>query len=196
MRFIGTRGFMVTFMDIDPLFTFDLTDPTDPKEVGKWVGPGYSTYLHPYGEHLLIAMGEYERSQVGVSLYDLGDFANPIRVAHRPLDGVNPESAALYEHKAFTFNPGTGELLLPFYDWTLSTGVLMYQLADTTIDLLGTMSMEGDISLEGPARRAMYNGDAVIGVGACRLTSAAFSNPTETISTIPISDACELPSWY
>jgi hypothetical protein len=57
--------------------------------------------------------------------------------------------------------------------------------------------MEGDIAAEGPARRAMYNGDAIIGVGACRLTSALRSDPAETISSITIyKEACELPGWY
>ena len=196
-RFMGPRGFVVTYLETDPLFTFDLSDPAAPKVVGEWQGPGYSTYLHPFGDNLLIAMGKDDRWVTGVSLYDLGDFANPVLVERQPLPGENYESVALYEHKAFTFNSETGELFLPFYDWDASTGVLEYRVTEAGIDLAGILKMGGDVSLEGPARRAMYNGDAVIGVSACRLTSARLSSPSEIISSIPIwDDACEFPSWY
>lgn len=196
-RFMGNRGFVVTFLQTDPLFTLDLSDPADPKMVGEWVGPGYSTYLHPFGENHLIAMGRDENWRTGVTLYDLSDYANPTLVERQPLVGVNYETAALYEHKAFTFNAETGDLLLPFYDWDNSTGVLVYNVTDTGIALTGTLSMDGSVSVEGPSRRAMYNRNAVIGVGACRITSAAMADPTQIISSIPIyDDACEFPSWY
>ena len=196
-RFIGPRGFVVTFFQTDPLFTFDLSNPREPKVVGEWLGPGYSTYLHPWGEDLLIAMGKDEYWRTGVSLYDLGDFAEPTLVERQPLVGESYESTALYEHKAFTFNPETGELMLPFYDWDNATGVLRYVITEEEIDLQGTLHMGGDISVEGPARRAMYNGDAIIGVSACRLTSAVRTDPSEIISSIPIwDDACEFPYWY
>ncbi len=196
-RFLGSRGFVVTYLQTDPLFTFDLSDPADPKVVGEWLGPGYSTYLHPYKEDFLIAMGKDEYWRTGVSLYDLSDFSEPTLVERQPLVGEGYESTALYEHKAFTFNPETGELLLPFYDWSNATGVLRYLVTEEDIDLQGTLRMGGDISVEGPARRAMYNGDAIIGVSACRLTSAMRSDPSEVISSIPIwDDACEFPNWY
>ena len=76
-RFMGNRGFLVTFYSYDPLFTFDLSDPRDPKGVGIWEGPGFSTYLHPFGEDFLIAMGD-EYGMPVVSLYDLGNFAEPV----------------------------------------------------------------------------------------------------------------------
>ncbi len=196
-RFIGTRGFMVTFFTTDPLYTFDLSDPTSPKTVGEWHGPGFSTYMHPFGEDKLITMGRDEYQRTAISLYDLSNFANPVLLERQPLVGENFETSALYEHRAFTLNQSSGLLLLPYFDWSSSTGVLMYQITGNEIDLAGMMNMEGNYSIEGPARRAMYNGDTVIGVGACRITSAKIAEPQNTISSIvTYKDACEFPYWY
>jgi uncharacterized secreted protein with C-terminal beta-propeller domain len=188
----------VTYLQTDPLFTFDLSDPADPKVVGDWQGPGFSTYLHPWGEDLLIAMGRDEQWRTTVSLYDLSDFAEPTLVERVPLPSDNYQTAALYEHKAFTFDPELGELLLPFYDYDYSTGVLKYVISETDIGYQGKLDdPDADIRIEGPTRRAMYNGDAIIAVGACRITSADRANPMQIISSIPIwEDACEQPYWY
>ncbi|HLG25903.1 MAG TPA: beta-propeller domain-containing protein, partial [Candidatus Gracilibacteria bacterium] len=56
-RFLGDRGYMVTFKRVDPLFVLDLSDPKNPKLEGKLKVPGYSTYLHPYDENHLIGFG-------------------------------------------------------------------------------------------------------------------------------------------
>ncbi len=198
-RFLGTRGFLVTYLQMDPLFTFDLSDPYNPKVVGEWEGPGYSTYLHPYGDDLLIAMGVDGDWRTVISLYDLKQFDNPELVERQPLPGAYYQSAALHEHKAFTFNSETGELLLPFHDngENMRTGVLLYDITDEGIGLAGTMEMGGEPDIEGPARRSMWNGNNLIGVGACRITTAPLANPTQVISSIPIwEDSCEFPGWW
>src|SRR4051812_40547495 len=57
VRFMGERGYVVTFRQIDPLYTLDLATPTAPKVVGELKLPGYSAYLHPVGENLLLGVG-------------------------------------------------------------------------------------------------------------------------------------------
>ena len=49
-RYIGDKLYLVTFEQTDPLFAIDMADPTDPEILGELVIPGFSTYLHPYGE--------------------------------------------------------------------------------------------------------------------------------------------------
>ncbi|MCD4747972.1 MAG: beta-propeller domain-containing protein, partial [Thermoanaerobaculales bacterium] len=56
-RFLGERGYLVTFEIIDPLFTLDLTDPTEPRLTGELKIPGYSAYLHPMDHNHLLAIG-------------------------------------------------------------------------------------------------------------------------------------------
>ena len=53
VRFMGDRGYMVTFRQIDPFFVIDLEDPYKPEILGELKIPGFSDYLHPYDETIL-----------------------------------------------------------------------------------------------------------------------------------------------
>jgi uncharacterized secreted protein with C-terminal beta-propeller domain len=44
-RFLGGRGYLVTYRLIDPLYVLDLSDPIDPKVAGELEVSGYSDYL-------------------------------------------------------------------------------------------------------------------------------------------------------
>ena len=79
VRFMGERGYVVTFRQIDPLYTLDLSDPTAPKVVGELKIPGYSAYLHPVGENLLLGVGR-EAQNVKASLFDVSNLAAPREV--------------------------------------------------------------------------------------------------------------------
>lgn len=56
-RFMGEIGYFVTYRQIDPLFSVDLSEPENPKILGELKIPGFSEYLHPYGEGLLLGIG-------------------------------------------------------------------------------------------------------------------------------------------
>lgn len=110
-RFIGDRGYLVTFEQIDPLFTLDLSDPRNPKAVGELKVPGFSTFILPMGEDHLLTIGRdtsddfgFVRSEgVRLSIFDVSDFANP-QLAHFETIGTNGGSSeALYNAKAFTY---------------------------------------------------------------------------------------------
>lgn len=84
VRFMGARAYLVTFRNTDPLFTLDLSDPKNPKIIGELKLPGYSYYLHPVGENLLLGIGydgtaenaDFESTKV--SLFDISDISNPV----------------------------------------------------------------------------------------------------------------------
>src|SRR5258705_11820894 len=57
-RFIGDRGYLVTFVRTDPLFTLDLSDPTAPKVAGELVIPGFSNYLQAIDATHLLGLGQ------------------------------------------------------------------------------------------------------------------------------------------
>jgi uncharacterized secreted protein with C-terminal beta-propeller domain len=80
VRFIGPMGYVVTFRQIDPLHTIDLSDPTAPKVVGELQIPGYSAYLHPVGENRLLGIGR-EGQDVVASLFDVTNPAAPQRLS-------------------------------------------------------------------------------------------------------------------
>ena len=82
VRYMGDEAYIVTFRNTDPLFAVDLTDPKAPKIKGELKIPGYSAYLHPIGDNLLIGIGYEGDSQnadfnsVKVSLFDISDPTN------------------------------------------------------------------------------------------------------------------------
>lgn len=120
-RFIGDKGFLVTFVEVDPLFTLDLSDPRNPAVAGELKVPGVSTYLHPIGDHLLLTVGKdavldgdsvyYQGVQL--SLFDIGDFSHPRLIDTRKIGDRGTESEALSNHKALTFLPADNLLALP-----------------------------------------------------------------------------------
>lgn len=57
VRFIGDQAYIVTFLQTDPLYKLDLSNPTDPKMAGTLEIPGYSAYLQPITEQYLLGVG-------------------------------------------------------------------------------------------------------------------------------------------
>ena len=70
-RFVGSQGYFVTFRQTDPLFCVDLSRPEDPRIVGEVKVSGFSSYLHLYGDGLLLGIGSIKPyfRQLGKSFY-------------------------------------------------------------------------------------------------------------------------------
>jgi uncharacterized secreted protein with C-terminal beta-propeller domain len=118
VRFLGDVGYVVTFRQTDPLYTVDLSDPTQPRVRGELKIPGYSAYLHPIGEDLLLGVGQ-EASDDGrvqglqLSLFDVSDLAQPRRVQKAQLGERWSSSAVEWDHHAFLWWPATKLAVLP-----------------------------------------------------------------------------------
>ena len=75
----------MTFLQTDPLYSIDLSDPEDPVVTGELKVPGFSQYLHPINDDnsVLIAIGQDadENGRVlglKLSLFDVSkDLDNP-----------------------------------------------------------------------------------------------------------------------
>ena len=88
VRFLGDRGYVVTFRRTDPLYILDLADPTDPKATGELKTNGYSDYLFPVGDGLLLGVGKDATAEgrvqgVKVSLFDVANASAPKELATR-----------------------------------------------------------------------------------------------------------------
>ncbi|MYA83763.1 MAG: benzoate transporter [Acidimicrobiales bacterium] len=86
VRYLGDIAAVVTFRQIDPLYLLDLSDPTAPAVRGELKITGYSAYLHPLGDDLLLGVGQEATDEgftVGtqVSLFDIADLDRPERIA-------------------------------------------------------------------------------------------------------------------
>jgi hypothetical protein len=82
VRFHGTQAWLVTFRQVDPLYALDLSDPLDPRVRGELKIPGYSDYLFPLADGLLLGVGKDATDQgllggVKVALFDVADPATP-----------------------------------------------------------------------------------------------------------------------
>jgi uncharacterized secreted protein with C-terminal beta-propeller domain len=105
VRFIEDRGYVVTFRQIDPLFTLDLADPTHPRVRGELKIAGYSAYLHPIGAHQLLGVGQDATPEgtsdgTQLSLFDVADPAAPKLLSKVKL-GHFTSSQVEYDHHAF-----------------------------------------------------------------------------------------------
>ena len=76
VRFMGDTAYVVTFRQIDPFYVLDLSIPTAPKMVGELKIPGYSAYLEPLADGLVLGVGR-DGNGVKLSLFDVTDPAHP-----------------------------------------------------------------------------------------------------------------------
>ena len=78
-RFVGSQGYFVTFRQTDPLFCVDLSRPEDPRIVGEVKVSGFSSYLHLYGDGLLLGIGSEADEDTGretgakISMFDISE---------------------------------------------------------------------------------------------------------------------------
>lgn len=92
-RLMGDIGYFVTFRETDPLFSVDFSDPENPQIIGALKIPGFSEYLHPYGEGLLLGIGREVDEETGVfdgvklSMFDTSDPADVKEVAKTVIEG-------------------------------------------------------------------------------------------------------------
>ena len=120
-RFMGERGYMVTFRQVDPLFVIDLSDPTNPRELGYLKVTGYSGYLHPYDENHLIGIGKETTEEgdfawyqgVKISLCDVSDVSNPQEIDKLEIGDRGSDSPVLWDHKAFLFDKSRNLMVIP-----------------------------------------------------------------------------------
>lgn len=168
VRFFGDVGYVVTFRQTDPLYTVDLSDPKNPRVTGELKILGYSAYLHPIGDDLLLGVGQDATEQgrtlgTQVSLFDVGDLDNPKRIAKLNLtDGGN--STVEYDHRAFLYWDKTGTVILPVqqYEWHTDhqhvfLGAMAVEVGGDDLAKIGTLAHPG-----GQTRTGSYDWAAQI----------------------------------
>lgn len=215
-RFVGARGFLVTFEQIDPLWVLDLTDPTSPAILGELEIPGYSDYLHPYGEDLLIGIGRSTTAAgwggavpdaVQLSLFDVSDMTSPQVIEQIEVGGFGSVSDVSYTHKAFTFMADSGLLALPVtlqddnidlweYGPPAFDGVLCYDVDATGFTERGRLAAvtSGDdewwYDRWNSWRRAAFIGDTLYALSPAGVQAAPLSDLSST-SVVELTDAVE-----
>lgn len=106
VRFDGDIAYFVTFRQTDPLFTVDLSDPTSPKILSELKIPGFSEYLHPFGNNLLLGFGREVDPESGIdnglklTMFDVTDKTNVTEISTFIFADENSYSMAEHDHKA------------------------------------------------------------------------------------------------
>jgi uncharacterized secreted protein with C-terminal beta-propeller domain len=132
VRFMGEKGYMVTFKYVDPLFVIDLSDPTNPRILGKLKIPGYSDYMQMIDETHILGIGkdanelediEKVHSQgaiyytaikgIKIAIFDVSDVEHPVEMSKFIIGDRGTDSEALNNHKAILFDKEKELLVLP-----------------------------------------------------------------------------------
>jgi uncharacterized secreted protein with C-terminal beta-propeller domain len=174
VRFVGDTGYVVTFRRIDPLYTLDLADPEHPRVLGELKIPGYSAYLHPIGEDLLLGVGQDATAEgrptgTQLSIFDVSDLRRPARL-HTEHLGLG-WSEAEHDHHALLFWPRTGLVMIPFNQQAAGFKVSRAR----GIDRVGRVEHDANW----PIRRSLVVRDSVLTVSEKGVLSSALTNLAE-----------------
>ncbi|HEY7538344.1 MAG TPA: beta-propeller domain-containing protein [Gaiellaceae bacterium] len=190
VRFVGDVGYVVTFRQVDPLYTLDLSDPSHPAVLGELKIEGYSAYLHPVGDDLILGLGQ-DASEEGrvrgtqLSLFDVSNLRKPVRL-HQKVIGPG-SSEAEYDHHAFLYWPKTGLVTVPVQTYSAEPGIAEAPFVGAIgfrvgrklgIEELGRVTHGATEAGSYPIRRSLVVDDALytvsdLGVGASSLTTFA-----------------------
>ncbi|MBV1882217.1 MAG: beta-propeller domain-containing protein [Pseudomonadales bacterium] len=175
VRFLGDRGYVVTFLQIDPLYILDLSDPSDPFVAGELEVPGVSEYLQLLDEDSLLGIGRSDNNKVQVSLFDVSDASNPT-LANTSIVGNYSSAAYDYHSIAWTHDSESAQTKFAFPvtryrgdDWGSSeTGLAFLEIDTLNNTFLTEDNMPVFKNNFGPwrygvnsAARSLIQGDAI-----------------------------------
>ena len=110
-RFLGETGYFVTFRNMDPLFSVDLSDPADPKLLGELKITGFSSYLHFYGENRLLGVGNEVDPETGeyqgikLAMFDVSD-PSDVKQLHKFVIRDTWDCPLFYDYRAAMIDTG------------------------------------------------------------------------------------------
>jgi inhibitor of cysteine peptidase len=214
VRFNGTMATVVTYEQIDPLYTIDLSDPTNPVIRAGLEVSGYSTYQHPWGDHYIVGIGyEAEGNLIEglkVALFDVSDPDNPVEVGEPliiPNDGGWTSSEAIWNHKAILVAEELGFLgfAVSRYHWTsyeyyFSNDYMIFKIdpeSETPVTIEAAISHQ-DLYLEDreyfdawyryyydfSIERAVYVGDYLYAISGEAVTSHDMTDGFKRIAAV------------
>jgi uncharacterized secreted protein with C-terminal beta-propeller domain len=206
VRFMGSKGYVVTYRTMDPLFVFDLSDPTKPILTGELEVPGFSNYLQPVGENLLLGIGAdtyniYRKDSNGkdivigtrqggikFSLFDVSDVGKPKEISKYVIGDSGSSTEAFYNHKAIMVDKTNENIGIDAYVYSENSsgeskqGAVIMSYKNEELALKGFLTSEGsgvygyDIPY---ARRLAYIGDVLYYIQDGRITSYNYDNLKE-----------------
>jgi hypothetical protein len=204
-RFIGNKGYVVTFRQIDPLFTLDLSNPRAPRKVGELKVPGFSTYIHPMDDDYLLTVGVHvpegsnRREGMKISVFDVRDLAQPKEAFTQVIAG-NAWSESLHNHKAFNYFPQKRLLAVPVFHYgagQYTSELRVFRIHPRSgIRSKGTLSMSdvrfGPSAHAAPVRRSVMADEFVYAISDAGVRVAEIGALDEPLATVAFQPAPEV----
>jgi hypothetical protein len=208
VRYDGDRAWLITFEQVDPLFTLDLSEPRDPRIAGELVIPGFSAYLHPFDGDRLLGVGmagtaDGRLTGVDVSLFDIADPAAPKQMDELVIaESGWSESEILWDPHAFTFFDGVAAIPVQAYTEVWDTGgrevapVPFSGLVVVDVDRVGTLTELGrvdhadlvDASMGSSLprmRRSVVIEDVLYSMSDAGVKASVLRDPSTEIARVP-----------
>jgi len=119
VRLIGSRGLVFAANSAGPLFTLDLSDPTNPRVAATPLLPDLTTTFQTLDAHTLLSIG-FDRGPAGdergmlVTLFDITDIAAP-RVAGQVHLAAGESSSAESDRRRILWDPASRTLAFPTF---------------------------------------------------------------------------------
>jgi uncharacterized secreted protein with C-terminal beta-propeller domain len=154
-RFVGDKGYLVTFKQVDPFYVLDLSVPTAPKLAGQLKIPGYSAYLEPIGNNIVLGVGR-EGNGVKLAIYDVSNAANPIEKSKYIIK--DSWTDVENNHHAFLRDAGHNVFFIPG-----SNGGYVFSYANNTLSLKATVAGWS-------VNRAVYIDDNMYVIGDAKIS--------------------------
>jgi uncharacterized secreted protein with C-terminal beta-propeller domain len=159
VRFMGDVAYLVTFQQVDPLHTIDLSNPANPVEMGELEVPGYSTYLHPIDNGRLLAVGtDTDVNGVKLSMFDVSRLTDPTALVERTIGSSGSSSEVAIDHRAFRYLPDWRLMALPV-DEGGRKGMHLFEVGASSFTERGVIDHAQLLGVPGAdARRAYHIG--------------------------------------
>jgi len=132
VRFLGRRAYAVTFQQIDPLYVIDLSDPADPRIAGELAVSGFSDFLHPVSDDLLLGLGTEVAGGLKLELFDVSDISAPTSRGALTIGDSSAYSEARWNRHAFTYQAdinGMDRFTIPATTYSEANGQFTFQSA-------------------------------------------------------------------
>ena len=190
-RFYGDFLYVVTFMQIDPLWIIDLSDPAAPEILGELEIPGWSTFIYPMpGQLLTIGVDNTAGWRTSVQLFDVSDPTNPSLTSKVLIGDSYSGSEANQDEKAFQVLPEEDLVLVPFHGNVGEKWINGVQIIDLFPDEL---VKRGIIEQDFQPRRATLHRERILSLSARELLTvdATDRDNPEVVSSTTLSWATD-----
>lgn len=196
VRFLGDRAYAVTFEQIDPLYVIDLLDPRDPLIAGELTVTGFSDFLHPVNDGLLLGLGAGDDGGIKLELFDVSNITQPLSRGSATLGGPGSYSEARYDRHAFTYQSdvnGVDRFTIPAEIYAtegtyqfVESGLFLFEIRDKDMPALSSLNSIGSIVPPRPGieipyvsrSRAFIHNDTVYYIRDETVWAASWNSPT------------------